>query len=178
MSNRDFARFNAPSSKIFRRAAAGAAAAGIALGMMGVGASTANAVPGGQLPTQLNPVVAQPEAQLQSGDRRAQVLAVAQQYTGIMYRWGGTTPAGFDCSGYTQFVFRHVGVNLPRTSSAQSRVGTRVSAAAAQPGDLIYKPGHIGIYAGNGMMYHSPRTGKPSQLAKVYSGSWSYIRVL
>lgn len=176
MSNRVFARFNAPSSTVLRRAAAGAAAAGVLLGM---GVGTANAVPGGQLPTQLNPVVAeQPTAQLQAGDRRGQVLAVANQYTGIMYRWGGTTPAGFDCSGYTQFVFRHVGVNLPRTSAAQSKAGARVPASQAQPGDLIYKPGHIGIYAGNGMMYHSPRTGKPSQLAKVYSGNWSYIRVL
>lgn len=175
MFNRISVRSAAPS--FVRRAAVTAAAAGMVIGL---GAGTAQAVPGGQLPQRLqaSAPASAPTAELQSGDRRATVLAVARQYTGIMYRWGGTTPAGFDCSGYTQFVYRHVGVNLPRTSGAQSKVGTRVSAAAAAPGDLIYKPGHVGIYAGNGMMYHSPRTGKPSQLAKVYNGNWSYIRVL
>ena len=175
MFNRTSVRSDAPS--FVRRATVATAAAGIVIGL---GAGTAQAVPGGKLPQRLKPVVqnSAPAVELQAGDRRARVLSVARQYTGIMYRWGGTTPRGFDCSGYTQFVYRHVGVNLPRTSGAQSRAGTRVSAAQARPGDLIYNPGHVGIYAGTGMMYHSPRTGKPTQLAKVYRGNWCFIRVL
>lgn len=65
------------------------------------------------------------------------VLAYAQQYTGITYRWGGTSPAtGFDCSGYTQFVFAKIGVDLPRTAEAQRQFATPVS--DPQPGDLVF----------------------------------------
>jgi peptidoglycan DL-endopeptidase CwlO len=107
------------------------------------------------------------------------VLAVAQQYTGIMYRYGGTSPStGFDCSGFTQFVYGKVGVSLPRTTEAQRRATTRVS--NPQPGDLVFfgSPAyHVGIYAGNGMMYDSGRTGLPTQKRKVFSGVSGYGRV-
>lgn len=108
---------------------------------------------------------------------RAQVLAVAARYSGVPYRWGGTTPAGFDCSGYVQYVFKQIGVNLPRTSGAQASAGVRVSASEARPGDLVYKPGHVGIYAGNGMMYDAPRSGKPVSKRKIWFTA-SYIRVI
>ncbi|GAB2681496.1 C40 family peptidase [Thalassiella azotivora] len=88
------------------------------------------------------------------------VLAVAERYVGTMYRYGGTTPEGFDCSGFTQYVYAQLGVSLPRTSSAQAQAGRRVPASEARPGDLVWTPGHIGIYAGGNMMYDSPRTGK------------------
>ncbi|MFN2320046.1 MAG: C40 family peptidase [Dermatophilaceae bacterium] len=108
------------------------------------------------------------------------VLGVAAQYTGIMYRYGGTSPStGFDCSGYTQFVFAKVGISLPRTTEAQRRATTPVSVPRA--GDLVFfgSPAyHVGIYAGNGEMYDSGRSGLPTQKRKVFSsGSKSYGRV-
>lgn len=93
------------------------------------------------------------DVSLPNGSKAEQVLAIAKQYTGVPYVWGGTSPSGWDCSGYTSFVYRHVGVNLPRTSGAQLRSGKIVSYKDAQPGDIIWSPGHVGIYAGNGMMY-------------------------
>lgn len=108
------------------------------------------------------------------------VLGVAAAYTGIMYRYGGTKPStGFDCSGYTQFVFAQVGKSLPRTTEAQRRATTRVS--TPQPGDLVFfgSPAyHVGIYAGDGMMYDSGRAGLPTQKRKVFSsGLKTYGRV-
>lgn len=107
------------------------------------------------------------------------VLSVASRLTGIMYRWGGTTPSGFDCSGFTSYVFRKVGVSLPRTARAQQRFAKRVS--NPRPGDLVffgYPAHHVGIYAGAGMMYDSPRRGKRTTLRKIYTNRVSYGRVL
>jgi cell wall-associated NlpC family hydrolase len=94
----------------------------------------------------------------------ARVLGTADQYVGVKYTWGGNTPqSGFDCSGFTRFVFAHNGVDLPRTSREQSRVGDAVKAnlAALVPGDLMFfaEPGaaisHVAIYVGNGTIIHS-----------------------
>ena len=108
------------------------------------------------------------------------VLGIAAQYTGIMYVYGGTTPAGFDCSGYTSFVFAKVGINLPRTAAQQQNATIRVS--SPRPGDLVFMgfpAHHVGIYAGGGMMYDSGRPGTPTQLRAVFYGSGpvSYGRV-
>ena len=119
------------------------------------------------------------DVSLPDGSKAEQVIAIAKQYTGVPYVYGGTTTSGWDCSGYTSFVFSKVGVNLPRSSGAQASAGTRVSASEARPGDLVYKPGHVGIYAGNGMMYDA---GSPSSGTSYRSHSWmgsvTYIRVL
>ncbi len=109
---------------------------------------------------------------------RSNVISIAARYVGTPYRYGGTTPSGFDCSGYLQYVFKQVGVNLPRTSGAQASFGTRISRSEAQPGDLVYKPGHIGLYAGGNKMYDAPRTGKNVSLREIYSSDFVFIRVL
>jgi len=109
---------------------------------------------------------------------RSNIMALAARYVGTPYRWGGTTPSGFDCSGFTSYVFARAGVSLPRTSSAQAASGRRVSRAEALPGDLVHIPGHIGIYAGGGMMYDSPRRGKTVSKRAMWSADWVYIRVL
>lgn len=106
------------------------------------------------------------------------VLSTARRYSGIRYRWGGTTPRGFDCSGFTSFVFRKAGVRLPRTAAAQQRATRRVK--TPRPGDLVFfgRPArHVGIYAGNGRMYDSPRRGKTTGLHKIWSSSATFHRV-
>jgi cell wall-associated NlpC family hydrolase len=96
------------------------------------------------------------------------VVAVAQKYIGVPYVWGGTNPAtGMDCSGFTQRVFKDLGVELPRVVSDQMRQGTPVaSLAEAKPGDLLVSFGgnHISIYLGNGKAIDAPVPGKTIQI--------------
>ncbi|WGP05514.1 C40 family peptidase [Bacillus subtilis] len=114
------------------------------------------------------------------GSKAEQVLAWAAKGVGTPYVSGGTSPgSGWDCSGFTSWVYDKVGVSLPRTSGAQRGAGQVVSASEAKPGDLIWKPGHIGIYAGGGQMYDA---GSPSSGTSKRSYSWmgnvTFIRVL
>ena len=97
----------------------------------------------------------------------------AYQFLGVPYVWGGSSPGGFDCSGFTQYVYKAQGINLPRTSGAQASSGSYVSIANAQPGDLVYfgqsKVTHVGIYIGNNRMIHSPSPGKSVMITNM---SW------
>ena len=95
-----------------------------------------------------------------SGPGHPGVVAVAQQYLGVPYVWGGSTPAGFDCSGFTMFVYAQLGVGLPHNAAAQQASVTAVS--SPQPGDLVffgYPAYHVGIYVGGSSMIHAPHTG-------------------
>ena len=106
------------------------------------------------------------------------VLAIAAQYEGLPYYYGGTSPStGFDCSGFTQYVFSRVGISLPRTADEQRQAVTPVS--NPQPGDLVFfgSPAyHVGIYAGNGMMWDSPRSGESVAKRAIWSSNVSYGR--
>ncbi len=105
-------------------------------------------------------------------------MAVAARYVGTPYRYGGTTPSGFDCSGFTAYVFGQVGINLSRTSGSQAASAVEIPQSQALPGDLVYKPGHIGIYAGDGMLYDSPRSGSTVSKRAIWSSDFGYYRVL
>ena len=89
------------------------------------------------------------------------ILKTAAQYKGVPYVFGGTTPNGFDCSGYVQYVFAKHGIRLTRTADTQALEGKYVSKKSLRPGDLVffttYEPGasHVGIYAGNGQFWNA-----------------------
>ncbi|MDO5700421.1 MAG: C40 family peptidase [Bowdeniella nasicola] len=105
------------------------------------------------------------------------VVQIAYRYIGTPYVAGGSSPAGFDCSGFTSYVYRQVGINLPRSSSAQRHAGRVVPASQARPGDLIWWPGHVGIYLGNGqhIAARNPRT--PLAAGPIYRSNPTFIRV-
>lgn len=89
------------------------------------------------------------------------VLTSAKKQLGVPYRYGGTSPNGFDCSGFVQYVYKQHGISLPRTTGTQFQVGKAVSKSELQVGDLVffqtYQPGpsHVGIYAGNSQFIHA-----------------------
>ncbi|MDE5597982.1 MAG: C40 family peptidase, partial [Lachnospiraceae bacterium] len=103
------------------------------------------------------------------GSAKGQEIAkFACQYVGYPYKAGGTSlTEGADCSGFVWAVYKHYGYSLPRTSYAQSSVGRSVSYSEAQPGDIIYYGGHVGIYIGNGRIVHASteRTGIKTESA-------------
>ncbi|MFC9701187.1 NlpC/P60 family protein [Streptomyces sp. NPDC056943] len=95
--------------------------------------------------------------------RAAAAFAAAQSRVGLPYVWGASGPGSFDCSGLTSWAFRQADVSIPRTSQAQASAGTRIdSLSALRPGDLIIMRtdlSHVGFYAGNGQILHSPKPG-------------------
>jgi cell wall-associated NlpC family hydrolase len=94
--------------------------------------------------------------------QQARVVRFARRYIGVRYVYGGTSPrTGFDCSGFTRFVYAHFGIDLPHYSGAQFDRGRRVSSAGLRPGDLVFFDGlgHVGLYIGGGRFIHAPHTG-------------------
>ncbi|MBO0609411.1 C40 family peptidase [Myceligenerans salitolerans] len=106
----------------------------------------------------------------------SEIISIASRYVGTPYLSGGSTPAGFDCSGFTSYVYAQAGIHLPRSSSAQAAGGTQVAASAAVAGDLIYAPGHIGIYAGGSTMIDAPRPGGTVQFRTIWMSNPTFIR--
>ena len=106
---------------------------------------------------------------------------VAAQFLGVPYVWGGTSPAGFDCSGLMQYVYKQLGYSINRVAEDQMKNGIPVSREDLQPGDLVgfySSPGgsyisHIGMYVGNGMMIHAPHTGDVVKYTSIDSGYYS-----
>lgn len=107
---------------------------------------------------------------------KAKAISVAKSNMGVKYKWGGTTPSGFDCSGLVTFAYGQAGVKLARTASEMYNTGTKVT--AYQPGDLLFfatsggrKVTHVAIYIGNGQMIHSA-TSKGVSIASINSSYW------
>jgi cell wall-associated NlpC family hydrolase len=87
--------------------------------------------------------------------------AYSQAFLGDPYVYGGSTPSGFDCSGFTRYVYAHFGIDLAHSTYAQWDEGRHVARADLRPGDLVffYGEGHVGIYLGDGKFIHAPHTG-------------------
>lgn len=109
----------------------------------------------------------------------AQVIALAKSFTGTPYLWGGSTAAGFDCSGLTSYVFKQFGYYMPRTAAQQQAYFQPVS--NPQPGDLLFYGApayHVSIYLGDGMMIDSPHPGSTVGARKIYGTPSGYARVI
>lgn len=121
------------------------------------------------------------------------LLSVVAAQKGMPYSWGGGNSKGpsygipykgkgsegiygFDCSGLVQYAYAQIGIKLPRHSDAQLASGVRVPQSKAKAGDLVGKPGHIAIYAGNGMMWEAPTFGKSVRLVPVRDGMF-YVSI-
>ena len=108
----------------------------------------------------------------------SKIIKTAKKYIGVPYKWGGTTPKGFDCSGYVQYVFNKHGIELPRTSREQYYTGYKVSKSNLQPGDLVFfntsgkGVSHVGIYIGDGDFIHSASS-KGIVIADLFGNYWS-----
>lgn len=113
---------------------------------------------------------------LTDGAAKNKIIQDALQYLGVPYVWGGTTPAGFDCSGLIYYCYKLEGRTIPRVSQGQSTQGQYVNIGELQPGDLVFWGGvgtahHVGLYIGNGQYIHAPQ---PGETVKI--GSIAYYR--
>jgi peptidoglycan DL-endopeptidase CwlO len=111
------------------------------------------------------------------------VVGIAMRYLGVPYVWGGASPSGFDCSGFSMYVFAQVGISLPHNAAMQYGMGSPVGRQFLQPGDLVFFNGlgHMGIYIGGNQMIHAPHTGdvvKISPLTGWYASTYVGARRL
>jgi len=110
-------------------------------------------------------------------DLAGQIIEFAKTFIGTPYKTAGSSPGGFDCSGFTSYVYKHFNIDLPRVSRDQYNFGKAVSANEAEPGDLVafaYENGsifHVGIYMGNGEFIHSSST-KGIEISKTSDIYW------
>lgn len=127
--------------------------------------------------------VSTPAALSYNAGSSSSIVSVAQNYLGVPYVWGGTSPSGFDCSGFTQYVLRQCGYNINRTAAAQYSNGSYVSYGSLQAGDLVFFANtyaasgitHVGIYIGGGQFIHAASGGvKISSLSESYYSSRYY----
>ncbi len=105
--------------------------------------------------------------------------SVAAKFEGVPYLWGGTTRRGFDCSGYTRHVYAKLGKEIPRTSQAQYD-GSRKVGKRVRPGDLVFfyrsttrTVFHVGIYAGDGRIWHAGRSGTAVHKERIWTSRWT-----
>ena len=112
-----------------------------------------------------------------SAAKGSSILATARSGIGTPYVYGGTSPSGWDCSGFVQWVYAQHGISLPRGAAGQAAAGTVIPRSEARPGDLVYKPGHIGIYAGGNTFVDAGNSRVDTSERNIYSGSWTFIRI-
>ena len=114
-----------------------------------------------------------------TGVSSANLMKSSAELVGTPYVFGGQTPGGIYCSGYVLFVYSQFGVDLPHSVYQQAKLGTKISAEEALPGDLVIFNdfSHNGIYAGNGNFYHAPQPGDRVKLAPIFTDRYHFIRV-
>lgn len=100
------------------------------------------------------------------------VLASAKKQLGKPYRYGAVGPSSFDCSGFTRFAWKSAGIVLPHNSSAQRAATKQVPLNKMKPGDLVFAPGHVGLYLGDGKMIHSPQTGDRVKISPIHGNTY------
>lgn len=106
----------------------------------------------------------------------SEIVFRAISLLGAPYKWGGSGPNAFDCSGLVQFVHNEIGIDVPRTAEEQYRAATRVAMDELEPGDLLFfkirgkRISHVAIYAGSGRFVHAPQTGRPIELRALDDG--------
>src|SRR2546428_14014426 len=140
------------------------------------------------VPTSERPPISEPppisERPPAEPPRSQTVVALAKRHVGAPYRWGGSSPSGFDCSGLVRYVYAQVGVSLPHNAAQQYRYGMPVSRDRLEPGDLVFFDGlrHNGIYVGRGRFFHARQTGKRGAIAGLddnwYAEHWVGARRL
>ena len=109
----------------------------------------------------------------------SEIAAYAKKFLGTPYKYGGTSPNGFDCSGFTRYVYSNFGASLPHNSASQYGYGTAVSKSELRPGDLVFfssssRISHVGIYVGGGSFIHSPQAGESVKISSFSSSSLRY----
>lgn len=103
-------------------------------------------------------------------------VAYAKRFLGVPYRWGGSSPGGFDCSGFVRYVYERFGIELPHSSYADFGLGRRVGRSGLKPGDLVFFSGlgHVGMYVGHGRFIHAPHSGTSVQISSLAEYRASY----
>ncbi|MBN2436941.1 MAG: C40 family peptidase [Spirochaetes bacterium] len=135
----------------------------------------------------------EPEIPAKQRELREKLVAEAIKYLGKPYRYGGTGPDNFDCSGFTRFIYNKYGINLPRSSKEQYEKGGKISVKNILPGDLIFFHGrrrnvisHVAMYIGDGRFIHSPSRGKRVSISTIkdeeywgkrYAGAATFIGI-
>ena len=146
-----------------------------------LGRETGVAQSGGQT---VNSITGQPMAFGSGGSdpRRDRIITEAMKYIGTPYKWGGSAPGGFDCSGLLYYVFGKNGINLPRISADQARYGTRTDLSSLRPGDLVafdnssrnHGADHIGIWLGGGQIIEAPHAGASVRVRTIGADEGAY----
>jgi cell wall-associated NlpC family hydrolase len=108
-----------------------------------------------------------------AGGRATRAMRVALNQVGKPYRRNASGPGAFDCSGLITYAYRAAGVGLPHSVSGIRRSGRAVPLSKAQPGDVVGRPGHAGIYLGGGRMVHAPRTGERVKVSSTGRMRWA-----
>jgi cell wall-associated NlpC family hydrolase len=112
------------------------------------------------------------------GSKASQVIAIAMQYLGVPYVWGGSSPSqGFDCSGLISYVYAQIGISLPHHAASIYGYGVPVSYDELQPADLVFFSGlgHMGMYIGGGQFIHAPHTGDVVKISSMSERTGSYV---
>lgn len=108
--------------------------------------------------------------------QRDKIVVKAKSLAGTPYRSGGKTPKGFDCSGFTSYVYGKAGIKIPSNSGGQKAAGKRIPRSKARPGDLIWTPGHVSIYLGGNKQIDAPKPGKRIQVRSIWQSNPTFLR--